>query len=67
MHLIIWGDEKSGNVTINADGVRVRLKKTEGGGWEPTDQGKLDEARAACATAVGSVLSLLSTTPRVKS
>lgn len=64
MHLVIYGSEESGLVTINVDGTRVRLKRAaEGNGWVPSDPRQLRELRSRCVHELPSVLALLLAEP----
>ncbi len=59
MHLVIYGSDSDGSVTVNADGVRVRLQKKDGS-WKATDEARLTEVRSSVARALGTILGLLS-------
>lgn len=61
MHLVIYGSEESGEVTINADGVRVRMRKNKDGAWCPVEgsDNRLTEVRRSCYVNLGAVLTLI--------
>lgn len=60
MHLIIYGSEDTGKVTVNADGARVTLtKNAETGAWTPSNAGTWEMVRKACGAQLRGLLTTL--------
>lgn len=64
MHLVLYGDDNSGSVTINADGARVRLKKKPDGTWYAVEgEATLESVHRSVFAALGPTMALLAGKP----
>lgn len=59
MHLVIYGSDQQGHVTINGDGVRVRIQKDTEGKWVANDPRKLRELKARCGKELAEIFEII--------
>lgn len=59
MQLTIYGSITAGQLTLNADGVRVTLKRNDAGGWVPSSSEALETVRKAVGRELGALIDLL--------